>query len=87
MDSAHHLDAHLDLETHAGNAWIGLKGNLGQQTPTMHENEFHLKRASPSRIRRRERRAASFKQQDGGKMLDKAVSAGVHVTEQVTNHY
>ena len=24
------LDAHLDLETHAGNAWVGLKLNFGQ---------------------------------------------------------
>ena len=53
------LDAHLDLETHAGNAWVGLKLNVGQYRPNP-VGEF-FKRASPSRIRRRERRAASYK--------------------------
>ena len=51
------LDAHLDLESNAGSAWIGLKLKLGEHPP----EEFQKKRLSPSRIRRRERRATSFK--------------------------
>ena len=54
------LDAHLDLETHAGNAWVNLKLNLGQNRSNPVGSEFQ-KRCSPSRARRRERRSASFK--------------------------
>ena len=54
------LDAHLDLETHAGNAWVSLKLNLGQNRSNPVGSEFQ-KRCSPSRAKRRERRSASFK--------------------------
>lgn len=55
------FDVHFDLNAHAGNAWLGLRLNLGQhqQKATHQEGEFLKKRPSPSRIRRRERRAAS----------------------------
>ena len=78
------MDAHLDLETHAGSAWIGLKLNLGELTPKL-ENEFQLKRASPSRLRRRERRAASFKQQDTKKNMNRDDTEEVVVAEQATS--
>ena len=60
------LDAHLDVETHAGNAWVGLKLNLGQH-PLYSDSEVRLKRVSTSRTRRRERRANSFKKQNDDK--------------------
>ena len=53
------LDVHLDLNAHAGNAWVGIKLNLGQPKSTQQQCEILKKRYSPSRIRRRERRAAS----------------------------
>ena len=54
------LDAHLDLETHAGNAWVSSKLDLGQNRSNPVGSEFQ-KRCSPSRAKRRERRSASFK--------------------------
>ena len=53
------LDVHLDLNAHAGNAWVGIKLNLGQPKSTQQQCETLKKRYSPCRIRRRERRAAS----------------------------
>ena len=64
------FDAHLDLETHAGNAWVGLKMNLGQH-PSSLVNEVLVKRSSPSRNRRRKRRACTFKQQNVSRNLFK----------------
>ena len=53
-------DVQFDLNAHAGNAWLGIRLNLGrQQTKSTGEGEFLKKKSSPSRIRRRERRAAS----------------------------
>ena len=55
------LSAHLDLESHAGNAWVGLRLRLGQDVPGPHLQVFHpssKKSDSPSRQRRRARREA-----------------------------
>ena len=52
----------MDIKTHAGNAWVDLKLNLGEYQPSQ-VVEFQ-KRLSPSRIRHRERRAALFKQNE-----------------------
>ena len=45
-------DAHLEVDTHAGQAWVGLCLCLGDAP-----DPFKYKRVSPSRHRRRERRA------------------------------
>ena len=50
------LDAHLDLHTNAGKAWIGIKLDLGEQHQPF--TSFRKNVASPSRVRRRNRRAA-----------------------------
>ena len=50
-------DAHLEFHTHAGNAWISLNLNLGKRRFSFPSN--HRKPPSPSRLRRRERRAAA----------------------------
>jgi hypothetical protein len=56
--------AHLDLETHAGNAWVGLRVQLGH-VPGPPHHQFHPpfpqynKQVSPSRQRRRARRSAA----------------------------
>ena len=58
--------AHLDLDTQAGNAWVGLRVQLGQVPGPPHHwqvhpypEEVHRNRESPSRQRRRARRAAA----------------------------
>ena len=57
--------AHLDLDTHAGRAWVGLRVQLGHHAPLP---PYHLphnfpqyshKKDSPSRQRRRAKRAAA----------------------------
>ena len=53
------LTAHLDLDTHAGNAWVGLRVQLGQVPGHPHQQvqpfhqPVHKKGESPSRQRRR----------------------------------
>ena len=54
--------AHLDMETHAGQAWIGLRVRLGHPGVPHHQQQGHSKRGarnSPSKQRRRIRRAAA----------------------------
>ena len=59
--------AHLDLDTQAGNAWVGLRVQLGQVPGPPHwqvhpyPQQVHTKSESPSRQRRRARRAAAAK--------------------------
>ena len=53
------LSAHLDLDTHAGEAWVGLRVRLGHEGGPLHQPHIPTKRDSPSRQRRRARRAAS----------------------------
>ena len=55
-------EAHLDLDTKGGQAWVGLRLRLGHAPGPLHQQEnFHLHqrtRNSPSRLCRRTRRAA-----------------------------
>ena len=58
------LTAHLDLDTHAGNAWVGLRVQLGQVLGPTHQHQpfpsqVYTKVESPSCQRRRARRAAT----------------------------
>ena len=59
------LTAHLDLDTHAGNAWVGLRLQLGQVHGPPHQQvqpvpqQVHGKFESLSRQRRRARHAAA----------------------------
>ena len=58
------IDAHLDIETHAGQAWVGLRCRLGQPPGPIHQPHFPSTprmNSSPSRQRRRARRAAARK--------------------------
>ena len=61
------MSAHLDLDTHAGDAWVGLRVRLGHvpgplhgQAQSFYQEEVPRKE-SPSRQRRRARRAAAKK--------------------------
>ena len=52
------LDANLNVETHAGQAWVSLRVQLGKAPGPLHPHFPHHKpRHSPSRERRRVRRA------------------------------
>jgi hypothetical protein len=59
------LTAHLDLDTQAGNAWVGLRVQLGHAPGPPHHHQVHPFQKvhrnveSPSRQRRRARRAAA----------------------------
>ena len=58
------VTAHLDLDTHAGDAWVGLRVRLGQGPGPLHRQvppfrQEVPKKESPSRQRRRARRAAA----------------------------
>ena len=58
------ISAHLDLDTHAGDAWVGLRVRLGQVSGPIHgqARSFHIevpRKKSPSRQRCRARRAAA----------------------------
>jgi hypothetical protein len=63
--SAGHI-AHLDMETHTGIAWVGLRVQLGHAPGILHQQPHpqpfqivYKKKDSPSRQRRRTRRAAA----------------------------
>jgi hypothetical protein len=57
--------AHLDVDTHAGKAWVGLRVQLGHAPGPLHHQPHPLfvqpqkKTFSPSRERHRARRAAA----------------------------
>ena len=57
------LSAHLDIDTHAGEAWVGLRVKLGHDREHHREGEhpasFYPKEENSSRQRRRIRRAAA----------------------------
>ena len=63
------LKAHLDLDTKAGQVWVGLHVHLGHAPGPLYKQEhfvLHPRRStrnSPSRLRRRARRAAVKQEQ------------------------
>ena len=80
------LDAHLDIESHAGQAWVGLHVRLGhepgpaQQHPPFTPHVDKKTRDGPSRQRRRARRAAARAEQ--GEQPGQALQAGQEQGEQ-----
>jgi hypothetical protein len=69
------IGAHLDIDTHAGEAWVGLRVRLGHAPGPPHYQVQVQERArnGPSRQRRRERRAQERKQVEAEE-ASKAVS-------------
>jgi hypothetical protein len=65
------LDAHLDLDTHAGQAWVGLRVRLGHAPGPLHHqvqpNIQRKSRNSPSRQRRRAKRASARQNEEAAK--------------------
>ena len=69
--------AHLDVDTHAGQAWVGLRVMLG---PIQHQPE--QRHRSPSYFRRQERRrAARQSSEDSDKVVAEEVATGSTETE------
>ena len=77
------LTAHLDLDTHAGQAWVGLRVMLNPVK--LETNEKPYKYRSPSYFRRQERRKAARTQSaaERSQFLDDA--AKVQETKNNTN--
>ena len=55
------VTAHLDVDTHAGQAWVGLRVMLG---PIQHQPSSSQRHRSPSYFRRQERRRAARQSSD-----------------------
>ena len=73
--------AHLDLDTHAGRAWVGLRVQLGPAPGVLHHQlrpqhfpKQMKKKDSPSRQRRRTRRAAA-RQENAEEAVEKETEA------------
>jgi hypothetical protein len=83
------LTALLDLDTHAGNAWVGLRVQLGQVPGHLYQQpvqpfhqQVHKKVESPCRQRRRARRAAA--QQDQANAGREIVPVAEEANESVS---
>ena len=75
------VTAHLDLDTRAGDAWVGLRVHLGQVPgpPHRHFYQEDPRKESPSRQRRRAQRAASRQSN-----IEKVAEMQANVVEQAT---
>ena len=61
------LNAHLELDAHAGNAWVSLHLQLGHAPGPLHPRPAPTLVPGGARIRRREKRAAARKQAEEAK--------------------
>ena len=77
------LTAHLDLDTHAGQAWVGLRVMLNPVK--LKTNEKPQKYRSPSYFRRQERRKAARTQSAAERSQSPESAAEVQETENITN--
>ena len=78
--SKHGLDVHLDIDAHAGEAWIGLRVRVLGSSPSIKSNDS---RTSPSRERRRARRAAIRQEQVVETVKEEKESNDLVSTEKV----
>ena len=83
--------AHLDLETHNGRAWVGLCVQLGRAPGILYQQphpqpfqKAYKKKDSPSRQRRRTRRAATRQASSEEVVNEKVVNEEI-VTENLPN--
>ena len=80
------LNAHLDVKTHAGNAWVSLNLNLGPAPGPLgpqHVNIHQPESCGGARLRRRRRRAAARRQAEVT-VKNKAEKADLENVEVVT---
>ena len=84
--------AHLDLDTQAGNAWVGLRVNLGHVPGPIHGHVTptpHHRHVPPSRLRRRARREAARKnnaEEAANEDIGNKDSVVIEGAEQVPNY-
>ena len=76
------LTAHLDLDTHAGQAWVGLRVMLNPVK--IETNEKPYKYRSPSYFRRQERRKAARTQSAAERSQSSEDAAKVQETKTTT---
>ena len=81
--------AHLDISSHAGQAWVGLRVQLGYSRS---ENDFYpppppRRRCGPSRLRRRSRRAAAQAAATRSAEEATATANNVDVNEDSINNF
>ena len=74
-------DAHLNINTHAGQAWVDLRVRLGHAEGPHHVNKA---KNGPSRQRRRERRAES-RNQSNDASVEESAKVSEEVVEDKTN--
>ena len=81
------MSAHLDLDTHAGEAWVGLRVRLGQAPFPPQEAFSNLPRTrdSPARQRRRARRATAREQEQVEQTVAQAEETVVPTENVVSN--
>ena len=75
-------DAHLNIDTHAGQAWVGLHVRLGQAQGPHHEDDHrngNKAKNGPSRQRRRERRAESRKKDKDASVAEENKEVSGHL--------
>ena len=73
-------NAHLDIDTCAGQAWVGLRVHLGQVHGDQVRQEVpRRKNDSPSRQRRRARRAAEREAEEASNIPSKVANSVEHV--------
>ena len=78
------VTAHFDLDTHAGNAWVGLRVQLGHDVPGPIHHPVHrqsFRRSSSSRDRRRARRLAAREQTNSEAAGEAVVTSEQGATE------
>ena len=75
------LDAHLDLHTHAGNAWVSLHVQLGQAHGPLHPKPVP-KRVGGARLRRKEKRAAARKKAEDEKVTNESETSKEEASEE-----
>jgi hypothetical protein len=79
--------AHLDVNTHAGKAWVGLRVELGHAPgPLHHPRHPQKKTVSPSQQRRRARRAAA-RLTNAEEAIDMKTSKDTTIEEIVVREY
>jgi hypothetical protein len=83
------LGAHLDIDTHAGQAWVGVRVRLGHvDSPHQVHAQVHKQKSrnSPSRQRRRARREAAKRQKEAEEANNDALNeAGEASEEEMVN--
>ena len=78
------LDARLNMECHAGQAWVGLHLRLGHGPGPLHQSvlpKISRNRDTPSRQRRRARRAAAREEKAAKATIENPTKAEEAVQE------